>query len=284
MFFFVSQSLSSIYLTVEAGSKGLIDQTYFQATAEFRKRAGLLLEASLRTAIALKSYRLTKTIIEAVTMFKIGTLTPIRPETIAWFEGIMNRQYGCMPKVALTDLKIYTDDEDEIATNDTCTLEMDIERLHAENFTKQKVAICQKQGIPPQVALQAYREGWWVIVRAEKLDGGEVAAIQYDPVNDTMKEMLSNVDIQAFAAEEQENRLLSAWPLIVQNCAQKSGKIKLNFKAPAIPGKYRFHIAVKSQEFLGADQELTCEHTIIDVANVTRPEEDEEEDETKKDK
>jgi len=161
---------------------------------------------------------------------------------------------------------------------------MDIERLHAENFTKQKVAICQKQGIPPQVALQAYREGWWVIVRAEKLDGGEAAAIQYDPVNETMKEMLSNVDIQAFAAEEQENRLLSAWPLIVQNCAQKSGKIKLNFKAPAIPGKYRFHIAVKSQEFLGADQELTCEHTIIDVANVTRPEEDEEEDETKKDK
>jgi preprotein translocase subunit Sec63 len=269
---------------VEAGSKGLIDQTYFKATAEFRKRAGLLLEAALRTAIALQSYRLAKTIIEAVTMFKIGTLKPIDPQTIQWFEGIMNRQYGCMPKVSLSNLKVFTDDEDEIATNDTCTLEMDIDRLHAENFTKQKIAMCQKQGIPPQVALQTYREGWWVMVRAEKLDGGQLPAIEYNPVNDQMKTLLSNVDVEAFSAEEQENRLLTAWPLIVQNCAQKSGKIKLHFKAPSVPGKYRFHIAVMSQEFLGADQELTCERTVVDEATVKRPEEEDEGDEAKKDK
>ena len=214
-------------------------------------------------------------------MFKIGTLTPIDPKTIQWFEGVMNRQYGCMPKVTLTNLDVFTDDEDEIATNDTCTVQMDIERLHAENFTKQKVAMCQKQGIPPEVALQTYREGWWVMVRAEKLDIGQVAAIEYDPVNDQMKTLLSHVDIEKFTAEEQENRLLTAWPLIVQNCAQKSGKIKLHFKAPAVPGKYRFHIAVMSQEFLGTDQELACERTIVDETTVTRPEEG---DEAKKDK
>ena len=64
-------------MIVDAGSKGLIDKTYFQATAEFRQRAGPLLEKTLQMAVALRSYRLTKTIIEAVTMFKIGTLTPI---------------------------------------------------------------------------------------------------------------------------------------------------------------------------------------------------------------
>lgn len=266
-------------MIVDAGSKGLIDKTYFQATAEFRQRAGPLLEKTLQMAVALRSYRLTKTIIEAVTMFKIGTLTPIEEQTIQWFIGVMNRQYGCSPKISIDEVKVYTDDEDEIATNDTVTLSMDLERLHAENFTRQKVGLCKKQGIPPQAAMQAYREGWWIVVRAEKLDGGKMAAIEYDPVNDQMKALLKNVDVDTFQAEDQDNRLVTARPLMFTNCAQAKATVKLEFKAPPIPGNYRFHIALKSQEFLGADQNLTCERTIVDAANVTT-----RDDEAKKDK
>ena len=268
---------------MEAGSKGLVDQTYFKTTMEYRQRAGLLLEAALRVAVALRSYRLAKTIVEAVTMFKVGTMSATDAKNIEWFQGVMKRQYGCVPVLKITNLVVETDDEDEIATGDTCTAKMDIERLHAENFTKQKIALCKKQGIPPQVALQTYREGWWVMVRAEKLDGGKVPPPPDDPKNQ-MKKLLKDVDLEKYASEEQENRLLTAWPMMVQNVAQKSGKIKIQFKAPAVPGKYRFHISIKSQEFLGADVELVQESTIIDVADVKRVEDEEVEDEQKKDK
>eukprot|EP00979_Chaetoceros_neogracilis_P004324 scaffold766_cov185-Chaetoceros_neogracile.AAC.4 len=42
---------------------------------EYRQRTGLLLEAALRVAGSVRSYRLYKTIVECVTMFKIGTTT-----------------------------------------------------------------------------------------------------------------------------------------------------------------------------------------------------------------
>lgn len=275
---------------MEAGSKGLIDRTYFGATAEFRKRTGALLESTLRMAIILRSYRLTKTILETICMFKIGTPSPCDASTIAWFDSVMKRQYGCVPRLDVKDFKVYTDDEDEIATNDTCTLEMEMDRTHAENFTKQKVALCQKQNIPPQVALQAYQEGWWVMIRASKLDGKKdsAAPIQYKAANEQMKKVLASVDVETFASEKEENRLLNAFPIMVQNCAQPKMKLKLQFKAPAVPGKYRFYIDIKSQEFLGADQVLTCEHTIVDEASVKKKSEEEEdsgdEAEAKKDK
>lgn len=265
-------------------SKGLIDQTYFTATAEFRKRASLLLDAALRMAVALKSYRLVKTIVETIVMFRIGTMSPLAPESISKFETVVQRTYNCLPRIIVSDLQVFTDDEEEIATNDTVTLQMDIERPHAENFTKQKLAMFQKQGIPPQLAMQAIREGWWVLVRAEKLDDGAPASLEYDPVNEKMKELLNAVDVETFKAEKYENRIVTAWPLVVQNCAQQKAKVKLQFKAPAAPGKYRFHISIMSLEFLGADQEVTCERTIVDEANVTKPNDNEEEDEGKKDK
>lgn len=276
-------------LVVEAGSKGLIDPTYFKATADFRKRAAPLLNAALQTAIVLRSARLVKTIIETITMFQIGTLDPLDPATITWFEGLMNRQYGCLPRLLVKEWKIHTDDEDEIATNDTCLLEMQLDRPHAENFTKQKVELCKKQGIPPQVALQTYREGWWVLVTAEKLDGGEVATLKYEATNEQMKQVLSCVDVESFASEKLEDRLILAFPVVNKDCTQKTIKIKVPLKAPAIPGKYRFRVFIKSQEFLGADEEVICEHTIVDEATVTKQNDDEDEDaeegdEGKKDK
>jgi hypothetical protein len=209
------------------------------------------------------------------------------PKQIKWFEDVMKKQYDVVPKLEISNLNVHTVDEDEIATNDTCTAEMDVARPHAENFTKQKIAQCQKQGIPPQIGLQTYREGWWILVRAKKLDGGsKVPATSIETIEPKFLELLHNVNLQEFSGESQQHHLLTAWPLEVQNVAQKSGKIKLKFLAPAVPGKYRFYVAVKSQEFLGADLELTCERDIVDEAAVKRveDEEHEEEEEHKKEK
>ena len=51
---------------------------------------------------------------------------------------------------------------------------------------------------------------------------------------------------------------------MVQNIAQKAGTVKVKVKAPAEPGKYRYTCAIKSQDFLGADQEITMEVDVVD--------------------
>uniref|UniRef100_A0A7S2U649 SEC63 domain-containing protein n=1 Tax=Attheya septentrionalis TaxID=420275 RepID=A0A7S2U649_9STRA len=237
---------------LEAGGEGLIDPTYFKAAAEFRQRTGFLLEAALRIAIATRSYQLTKTIVEAVSMFKIGTMTCDDAKTLEWFKTAMKRQYGGeegIPTLDITEENIETEGEKEISAGDVCTLEMKVERKHAEQFTKQKLIMCQKQGIPPQIGMQSYREGWWILVRVKRMDGDGKTPLE-EPEDEE-------------DGEGSLNKLLTAWPFIVSNIAQKSGKIKLNFKAPSAPGKYRFYIAIKSQEFLGTDQEVTIDRSVL---------------------
>ena len=91
--------------------------------------------------------------------------------------------------------------------------------------------------------------------------------------------MMSETDKQKFEKERNENRLLTAWPMIVQNMAQKTGRIKVQFKAPATPGKYRFFVDIKSQEFLGADQSFELDAVILDSEEVKRKAAEEEEEE-----
>jgi hypothetical protein len=268
----------------------MIDQTYFKGSMEYRQRAGILLEAALRVAVVLQSYRLTKIIVETVAMFKIGVSDPLAPKTLEWFRGVMRKQYGedGLPRLAISDLNVATPGEQEIATNDLCAITMTMERSHAEAFTKTKVAICQKQGIPPQVAIQTYREGWWVLVRAKKLDGGDTPSQNAMKDNPIMS-MIQDVDTSKFDKEPGDQRLMVAWPLIVQNMAQKSGNIKVQFKAPSVPGKYNIYFSLLSQEFLGADQEFELPIEVLDSEEVKRKQAEEEEgedaaDETKKDK
>ena len=40
--------------------------------------------------------------------------------------------------------------------------------------------------------------------------------------------------------------------------------MKVKVKAPSEPGKYRYTCAIKSQDFLGADQEVTMEVNVVD--------------------
>lgn len=260
---YAARSFTSL---VDAAAKQKVDQTYFMGSAEFRQRCALLLEASLRTAVGFRSYRLAKTIVEAVAAFKIGCKSPTQTE---WFNGIMQKQYGTLPRLEIGNVVIETPSESEMATGDILLITLDLTRLHAEAFTRQKVAMFQKQGIPPQVALQSYREGWWYFVRAERLDGKtEASALNIN--TDGILAQVAPEDVARFTESSFEERLLTAWPMIVQNVAQKSGKVKIQFKAPPVAGKYKFIVAVKSQDFLGADQEFSVDGFILDSSTVVR--------------
>jgi hypothetical protein len=251
---------------VEAASKQKVDQTYFNVGAEFRQRCALLMDASLRVAVELRNYPLAKTIVEAAGVFKIGCKSPTQTD---WFNGITMKQYGTLPRLMISNVIIETPNESEMTTADTLLITLDLTRLHAEAFTRQKVAMFQKQGIPPQVALQSYREGWWYFVRAERLDG-ETDASALSVNTDGILAQVAAKDVARFATTSFEELLLTAWPMAVQNVAQKSGKVKIHCKAPPVAGKYKFVVAVKSQDFLGADQEITIEADIVDASTVVR--------------
>mmetsp|Transcript_4895 Transcript_4895/g.13866 ORF Transcript_4895/g.13866 Transcript_4895/m.13866 type:complete len:705 (+) Transcript_4895:149-2263(+) len=272
-----------------AGAKGLIDATYFKSTMEFRARTGLLLEAALRVAMSARSYRLAKTVVETVSMFKVGTMTHDEKKTVDWFNSTMRKQYGDdgIPCLEIVSKDIETPDEDEIATGDSCALLIEVKRPHADAFTKQKIEMCKKQGIPPEIGMQAYREGWWVLIRAKKISGGGGADASNQGIDSKspIAQLLDDAARKRFAQEKGENRLQHSWPFIISNCAQKQGKVKIQFKAPSTPGKYNFFVSVKSQEFLGADHDFVIEKEVVDGEELARKQEEEddaEEDEPKK--
>lgn len=251
---------------LEAGSKQLIDQTYFKGNMEFRQRCAMLLEAALRTAVACRNYQLCKTVVQAVSLFKIGCSPP---GDVAWFDKMMQQQYKCLPRLELENASIECTGEKEMATGDTLTLAMDVTRPHAEEFTKQKLSMLKRQGIPPQLGLQAYREGWWFLVRAERVDG-DIDASSLDMKTDGLLNEVAKSDLDKFEKATYPERLQTAWPMIVQNITQKSGRVKIQLMAPVVPGKYVFTVSLNSQDFLGADKDITIEAIFVDSATVTR--------------
>lgn len=291
---FVVGRLNSLALNthpelLEAASKQRVDPTYFKSAADFRQRCAMLLEASLRLGVSLRTYQLTKTIVEAVCIFKIGC-KGVAEKDVKWFDSIMKKQYAVLPRLKIDNTTIESAKHPETATDDVLLISLDLTRLHAEAFTRQKVAMCQKQGIPPQVALQQYREGWWYFVTGERLDGETPASCAEIRKEGSILEKVDDEDIEKFNKSKYNDRLLTAWPMIVANVAQKAGKVKIQFKAPSVPGKYKFTVSVKSQDFLGADQVFSVEADIVDKSTLSREPETEEEsksdkeDEGKKDK
>jgi len=305
-----------------AGPKGLIDPTYFQATMEYRQRVGQVLEGTLRMACTLRSYRLASSILDAIVMFKIGLMDVNSTEQRDWFNGLMVKQYGQggTPKLILDDkfLGVPTpepekkdgnnaspadkkeEEKNKIAqqimqtkqvttTDEKMALEMTITRQHAESFTKEKLAAAQKQGIPPQIAMQAYREAWFILVRARKVDDtdGTTPVTTWDGAlgdanhpasnhmkflkekNDSLYKILDSQTIQSFTTEfastetNCENRIVIGWPFVISNVAQKTGKVKIHLPPPVEAGKYEFCVTIKSQEFLGVEEEFKL---VVDVA------------------
>ena len=330
---------------IAAGPKGNIDPTYFQATMEYRQRVGQMLEGTLRMACTLRSFRLACSILDAIVMFKIGLMDADGEETVAWFTDLMLKQYGPsgspkliidekflgVPTAATAEPAKPTGDaakdaaeaeKNRIAqqimqtkqvttTDEKMALEMQITRQHAESFTKQKIAQCQKQGIPPQIAMQAYREAWFILVRAKKLnEDGSSTNEEWDGAlgsvknagnhllllkekKDQLYELLEPSTIKAFEKEFAskssivDNKMVIGWPFVISNVAQKTGKVKIHLPPPLEPGRYEFSVTIKSQEFLGVGQEFKLQ---VDVAKGVEKvieegdEEDEDDNEAKKDK
>lgn len=279
----------------KASLEGNLDQTYFRNTMEFRGRCAMILEASLGIATGTSCYPLTKTIVEAVSMFKIGVPNATNPKTIVWFKNLMTREYGGpsgVPNIQVSDLKIETEGEEQVATEDQSKLSLTLERTHAEAFTKHKVALCQKQGIPPQIALRSYREVWWILIRCKRTDGemetDEITAKRQEILETNMKKILGDkYGSHSFKVEKGENRLIAAWPTVVNNISKAKGMIGVKFKAPSVPGTYDFTIDIMTQEFLGSNTTSTIKGVKIhDASKVQRKEKEEEvkNDEPKKDK
>lgn len=254
----------------------MIDSIYFQSTMEYRKRTIVLLEATLRYIGSTRSYKLNKTICECYTMFKLGVTSVSSPSFISQFQESMAKTFdGPMgiPRIIITELDIVNPDEEKIATEDASSLEMQLTRVHGENFMKQKIAMAIKQGIPPQIALQTFREGWWILLRCKKLGGdsnGDEHAAFID--KHPMFANCSTDILEKFKKEKPEDLLINAWPFVVSNMQQLGGKVKLGFVAPKVPGKYKFYIDIKSQDYLGCDQAFTLEKEILDKGAVVRAE------------
>jgi len=278
-----SQFLNTNPELLAAGPKQLIDTLYFQSSLEYRKRTIVLLEAALRVIGSTRSYRLYKKIVECYTMFKIGSPSVESKAIVEGFQKQMEKTFGGtkgVPRIIISSLEISTPDEKEIATGDNCALELEMHRVHGENFMKQKIEMAVKQGIPPQVALQTFREGWWILLRCEKLDESSD-----DNDNDENTDFIDKNIIFAnlssemkdkFKQEKGGNRLVNAWPFMVSNMKQNVGKVKVRFMVPNKPGKYKFYIDIKSQEYLGCDQTFTLEKDVLDKDTVVRAEKKED--------
>lgn len=320
-----------------AGPKGMIDPTYFQATAEYRQRVVQMLDATLRMACSLHSYRLASSILDAIVMFKIGLMDIDSEETRQWFKLLMVKQYGAngVPKLVIEEkflgvptsepLKEAGKDKSEAekkeaeknkiarlimqtkqvtTTDEKMALEMQITRQHAESFTKEKLAMCQRQNIPPQIAMQSYRETWFILVRATKVNEDGTPATDWDGAlgnaqtgfanhmeflkkrSESLYNMLDPKTVKSFEEEYGskelyvENKIVVGWPFVISNVAQRTGRVKIHLPPPLEPGKYEFRVTVKSQDFVGVGQEFKL---VVDVAKGAEKTE-EEDTENKKDK
>ena len=249
---------------LEAGANKLIDQTYFKSSMELRGKVGTLLEAALRVATMMRSFSLMKTVVQSCALFKIGC----QQGKVEWFQQMMMKQYECLPQLKISNLEVTVKDENEIATGDVAGITMDVERTHAEKFLQHRLELFKKQGIPPEIGLKANPEGWWMLVRHERLDGATEAPV-FNQDNPILQKLPAK-DVAKFNQEDPKHRMLAAWPMIVQNIQQKSGKIRVQFQAPNTPGKYKFIVGVESQDFLGTYQEVSIVADVKDATKVKR--------------
>ncbi|GMH60392.1 hypothetical protein TrRE_jg7562 [Triparma retinervis] len=228
----------------EAAKEGNIDGRYFQESLKFRMKSSLLLEACMRVAIEKQAPELARTVVESVAMYKIGVTSPTSSASIGWFRGAVQAQYGPgnVPAARVHSVKIETEDEDEVATGDVVTVKVDVERTHAKAFTRQKVQLCQKQGLNPNEELRKYREGWWVILSAKKKGSGN------------------------------PERLVLVRPILVSKIDMERTTIQMKFKGPPEAGVWEFRMDLKSQEFLGCDSRVDKEVTIVSADDVKKAE------------
>jgi len=298
---------------ISASKKGLVDQMYFKGNMEYRSKVHAFLELLLRISIALRNFELTKTIVQTMAIFKIGVASTTDEKSKQYYTDALTKQYGKLsgipPTIEITNERIErvetkTEEEKpelvpeqpkpkktsvrEITGGEPCAIVLPLERKHAAAFTAKKLEICKKQGLPVELAMKSYRESWWILVRCKILSESTIEDpnIPNTPLSKIMKEQEGN-NWEVFNSSPFHERLITAWPFVVNNVAQKSGEVKVQFKAPtARPGKYEISISIMSQEFMDADVDVSLKVTVLEP-ETKAPEEDnkkEEEEEDKKDK
>ena len=110
---------------------------------------------------------------------------------------------------------------------------------------------------------------------ADLSGSGEIGKDEIEIKTDGLLQAVDSAIVGKFDKAPFQERLISAWPMVVQNVAQKTGKVKIVCPIPSVPGKYRFTVDVKSQDFLSADKDFSVEVDVVDVKSVKRkPKED----------
>jgi len=179
----------------------------------------------------------------------------------------MEKQYGNpasslpgsgLPRLKVHQTKLETVGEDQIAKLDTVTFSIRVERLHAARFLEGQLNICKVRKMDPRIAMAAYHEGWWILIRANLIE----------PLNgdNTSNEATSAVDklTRGHVPSSSDAKLMVAYPMIVISISKIFLEVVLKFQAPDVPGKYKFIVDIKSAEYLGADAKTELTATVVD--------------------
>ena len=277
-----SSVLNSHPELIAASSQKKLDETYFRAASEARQRVIMLLNGALKVAAELGHPKLCQTVIETIAHFKVG-FHPKAESTMAWFNEIMDKTYGMKPKLQLRKKELREQIEGDskgvgplippdavLPCNSQVILLIEVERMHAEAFLRQKLALCQQQGINPQEGLKAFREQWWFLVDGPKSirDNNDNNTSTWPP--NSIKSYKVPTDHLALFESDSERVLIQITPMIIPNISQKQLLVRVGLKTPSQPGTYKLEASLYSAEFLGADItditfELQCEaHTSTD--------------------
>jgi len=291
-----SQLLNGHPIFLTSSQQQLLDTNYYKNSLEFRQKTHLLLEGILRIMSSTQNYSLVYKILQTSVLFRVGC-HPYNKEKVDWFHSVVKRQYECIPSVSITSCTIETLGEDEIATNDTCTVSLTLRRSHAQAFMKGKIAIAEKQGIPKEFVLQSYREVWWVLIRCKlltKANENDPDEYEYPKHLEEMEKVFGPKVYEFYPKSIKKDKLLSIWPMTFSNVGLEEGNAKVKFLVPSIPGKYKFSVDIVSNEFMGCDSlcddddddgGFVLECDILDSEEIKRKEEEEQkEDEEEEDK
>lgn len=250
---------------ITAGSQKKLDETYFRAASEARQRIIMLLNGALKVAAELGHPKLCQTVIETIAHFKVGG-HPKGNSTMAWFTEIMDKTYGTRPQLQLRkkELREHVEGDPKgvgpvipadavLPCNSQVILLIEVERMHAEAFLRQKLALCQQQGIPPQEGLKSFREPWWFLVNGPKRmrDDNENNTSSWPP--ESILSYKVSADHLALFERDSERVLVQITPMIIPNISQKQLAVRMGLKTPSQPGTYKIEASLCSAEFIGAD-------------------------------
>merc|ERR1740117_385616 len=135
--------------------------------------------------------------------------------------------------------------------------------------------------------MQSYREAWFIIVRATKINENGTPDTDWDGAignaqtgfanqknflkekSESLYKMLEPDTLKSFEKDfgskelYVENKIVIGWPFVISNVAQKTGKVKIHLPPPLEPGKYEFRVTMKSQDFVGVGEDFSL---VVDVA------------------